>query len=139
MAQKEMYDYIATGVTADYTGATLSVTPTNVIKETGQFNQRIFWHDDGSVRVISHSPTTPQFFVEFEFQNMTQEDAGTVFDFWADGAKAYGSMRSIYYEHPWDGHQYVIRFVTPFSRSMSSEVYNRLSISMLKAIVEGAV
>lgn len=133
-----MYDYLATG-TADYTAATLSITPTNILTESGEFNQKLFWHDDRSVRVVSFSPSTVQFFVEFEFQYLTESDAGTLLDLYTLGSKAYGSMRSFYWDHPIDGHTYVLRFITPFNREISSDVYGRMSIRALKCIVEAKV
>lgn len=137
MSIKDMYDYLPSG-TADYTGATLSVTPTNILTESGEFNQKIFWHDDRSLRVISFSPATIQFFVEFDFQHLTEDDAGTILDLYANPLKAYGSTRSFYWEHPIDDHTYILRFISSFNRSISSDVYERMSIKTLKCIVEAS-
>ena len=117
MAAKEMFDYLD-AKTADYTTATFSVTPQQVLVETGMKNQLVHVADDNSEEYISFSNDS-MFDVTLQWELLTESDAGTIFDFFHDSTKANGITRTFYWEHPTDGHTYIVRFVDPLPRSIS--------------------
>jgi hypothetical protein len=108
-----MYDYLST-VSADYTAVTMSVTPTGVVKERVRKNQTINTFDDGSEERISFA-TAFVFYIVLALSRMSESDAGTVFDFYCDTAKADGTTRSFKFAHI-DGHTYVVRFAIELER-----------------------
>lgn len=120
MARAEMYDYLSV-VTPDY-NQTLDVS-SGVLriyrrgKEAGSFNQVIHLGDDGSEQRISLD-SSPIFYVTFGWQGLEPEDAGTIFDWYFDTAKAYGKGRSFKWSHPEDGHDYVVRFDMDLDRTV---------------------
>lgn len=114
MADKEMYDYLST-ISADYSTTTLSVEPSNVLMEIGDKSQVINIGDDGSEERIS-LVDTPMFNVTLQWDAISSSDAGTVLDFYLDASKGNGQARSFKWEHPTDGHTYVVRFAGPIKR-----------------------
>jgi len=122
MAAKEMFDYLD-AATADYTLATLSVTPQQVLTETGTKNQVVHIADDNSEEYISFSNDSI-FHVSLQWEILNESDAGTIFDFFHDSTKGNGITRTFYWEHPTDGHTYVVRFAEVLPRSISHpEIY----------------
>ena len=115
MASKEMYDYIST-VSAD-NNQTLSVQPSRMITEIGQFQDKIHMGDDGSEERIQLS-STPIFYVTLYWNNRTASDIGTVFDFYFNAAYGNGRTESFKWTHPTDGHTYVVRFEGELSRTI---------------------
>lgn len=115
MAAKEMYDYLSV-VTPDYTAVTLSVTPDTIITEEGSFNQEVIESDDLSQTVITLS-TTPIYYVTLQWTHILESDAGTIYDFYFDTAKAKGRARSFYWLHPVENHYYVLKFAENLSRA----------------------
>ena len=107
MAAKEMYDYLQ-AATADYTTTTLTIKP-SAIRETGQKNIEINTGDDESEERVAVSLQTI-FYVTLSWRHKSESDAGTIFDFYNDQAKGAGEGRSFKWEHPTDGHTYVVRF-----------------------------
>ena len=119
MANAEIWDYLSsTAVTPDY-NATLSVTPQQVITEAGEKHQVAHIGDDDSEEIISFSDDSI-FFVTLKWNNLSEADAGTIFDFYHDSSKANGMARSFKWAHPGetDSHTYIVRFATPLSRSI---------------------
>jgi len=117
MAAKEMFDYL-NAVTADYTTATLSVTPQQVMTEIGTKNQVVHTADDNSEEYISFSNDSI-FYVTLQWEILTESDAGTIFDFFHDASKGNGITRTFYWEHPTDGHTYVVRFADALPRTIT--------------------
>ena len=117
MAAKEMFDYLA-AATADYTLATLSVTPQQVMVEAGTKNQVVHTTDDNSEEYISFSNDSI-FYLTMQWEILDESDSGIIFDFFHDTAKGNGITRTFYWEHPTDGHTYVIRFAEALPRSIS--------------------
>ena len=109
MAEKEMYDYLNV-VTPDYTTTTFSVSPQRTLPEQGGFNQEIIYADDHVNEVVITHSSDSQWHVTLEFTALTPDDAGTIRDFYFDSSKAYGVARSFKWEHPTDGHVYVVKF-----------------------------
>ena len=118
MAAYEIWDYLsATPVTPDY-NATLSVTPRRVLVEDGRKNQIVNRGDDESEEIISLSDDSV-FHVELQWPNITEADAGTIFDWYHDTAKANGKKRSFKWTNSFevaDPHTYTVRFDSPLQR-----------------------
>lgn len=114
MAAVEMFDYLS-DMTPDYTLTTLSVTPTSVLVEEVAYKQITYETDDLDVLAVTLG-TSPRFVVALQWEYQTPEDAGTILDFYFDAAKAKGMARSFYWQHPLDGHTYVVKFATPLQR-----------------------
>lgn len=113
MAASEMYDFLST-VTADY-AQTLNITPQGTVTEESQKNQIIHIGVDGSEERISFN-TAPIYFITIEWRVLSESDAGTIFDWYNDAAKANGMQRSFQYAYG-DGHTYVVRFDSKLTRS----------------------
>lgn len=129
MAAKEMFDYLD-AATADYTTATFNVTPQQVMNEIGTKNQVVHTADDNSEEYISFSNDSI-FFVTLQWEILTESDAGTIIDFFHDAAKGNGITRTFYWEHPVDGHTYVVRFNGELSRSITHpELYGIAQIQL---------
>jgi hypothetical protein len=115
MAAKEIYDYVSQA-TAD-NNQTLSVLPQRVLKEFGTKNQVIHLGDDGSEERISLSDDSI-FYVTLQWPVLDESDAGTLMEFWHDPSYGRGRAKTFKWEHPTDGHTYVVRFDSDFSRDL---------------------
>lgn len=107
MAASEMYDFLST-VTPDV-DVTLSLTPQGQIRESGTKNQIVHVADDNSREVVSLSDDSI-FYLYVPYNALSEADAGTIFDMYHDAAKANGRENSIKFQHPTDGHTYVVKF-----------------------------
>ncbi len=137
MAAKELYDYFSGAtVTPDYTGATLSIFARgNIVEETTK-NVVIHTGDDGSEERIALSDTSI-FFVQIPWSNLSEDDAGTVFDFYHDSSKANGMEKSFYWHHTGeitDDHTYVVRFASNLSRTLQNQNYYGFGTVRLKIL-----
>lgn len=119
----EIYDYVA-DATPQYTGAALSVTPWRVLPERGIKNQVVHTADDNSEERISLSDASI-WRVELEWDYLSAEDASAILDYYMDPGKANGIARSFKWDHPTDGHTYVVRFDGDLAR----EWYPRGSVA----------
>ena len=136
MAEKEMYDYLSDTV-ADYTTTTLSVTCQVELKETGNKTQVYHKFDDGSISVSTLSDSS-YFDADLQWPNgISKSDAGTIMDFWHDANKANGGENTIYWEHPVDGHTYIIRFMGPLTRKWVAGFTNHMQIPAVPVRIEG--
>lgn len=109
---KEPYDYLST-IAADY-NATLSITAQGTLTEEGFKNQVIHISDDNTEERITLS-TGSVFFISWDWNILSESDAGTVLDFYHDTAKANGMGNS--FKFAYDGHTYVVRFDCRLTRS----------------------
>lgn len=134
MAAVEMYDYL-NEVTPDYAG-TLSVTPTEVLVEQGNFQQLTYEMDSGDAEVVSLSQNRT-FLVTLQWDAQNPDDAGTIVDFYFDTAKGFGRARTFYWQHPLDGHTYVVRFWSDLAREMRGGYGTRQWIKSVTLKVEG--
>ena len=121
MANKEMYDYLSP-ITVNFTSSALNVKPQDVIEETGVKNQLIRFGDDGSEERISFS-NTPVFYVTMRWNNERSSDIGTVMDYFYSTARGNGVSRSFKWDHPIDGHRYVVRFDGDITRTIRPAPY----------------
>ena len=119
MANHEIYDYLSSvGVTPDY-DETLDVTPQEVLQEEGTKNQAVYSGDDDSDVIIPFNNTSI-FYVRLKWNTLLESDAGTIFDFYHDTAKANGIARSFKFtDHGGsDTHEYTVRFASDVVRSI---------------------
>lgn len=130
-----MYDYLST-VTPDYTYA-LAVTSNRIIQEDGLKNQVIRLMDDGSEERVSFS-STPIFYVELQWENISESDSGTIFDWYFDAAKANARARSFKWTHL-DGHSYVCRFDSELKREYREEAQSLRSLPPVRLKVLGRI
>jgi len=116
MAAKEIYDYVPT-VTPDK-DVTLSIHPTvpPIVDIPEEVDKKDIIHvgDDGSEERMSHGGGLI-FKISISWNALSEEDAGTVLDFWADSNKGNGRVNSFKYNH-YDGHTYVVRFDSKMTR-----------------------
>ena len=136
MAAAEMYDYLTT-ITPDYTATTLSVTPHSVLSQMIKKAQVVHEFDDGNISVATLG-STAFFEVTLQWDILTASDAGTILDFWADSAKANGMERSFYWQHPVDGHTYVVHFLENLTTDYHHGWGNNYhEVQQIKLLVKG--
>lgn len=116
-----MYDYLDVA-TPDYgddsSEDALSLTPHNSMTEISEKNQIIHVADDNSEERISLSDDNI-FNVTLQWNTITESEAGTIVDFYFDPAKGNGVTRTFVWEHPTDGHEYVVRFTGAIKRKIN--------------------
>jgi len=113
MAASEMYDFLST-ITPDYNAA-IGITPKGTVSDESQKSGVIHIGSDGSEERISFG-TASIFFITIGWNVLSESDAGTIFDWYNDAAKANGMQRSFKYAFG-DGHTYVVRFDSTLTRS----------------------
>ena len=137
MAAKEIWDFLsATPVTPDY-NAVLDVTPQKVLYEVGSKNQIVQLGDDDSEAIISYSDTSI-FYMRLIWEVLTESDAGTIFDWWHDPAKANGMARTFKFQDHGvtDQHTYTVRFATS-NISRSIKVAQIFGFSEIRLKIKG--
>ena len=132
MADKEMYDYLG-AVVPDYATTTLAVAPQKIVSEMGRRNQVVHEMDDGSQEVVTLD-SDPYFVVSLEWPTKTSVDAGTILDFYMDSAKANGVAKSFKWDHPTDGHTYVVYFMGDITRTIRCADVQGIPSMKLKVI-----
>lgn len=132
MAAKEMYDYLSVA-TPDYSATTLSIGCQVQLVEEGEFSQEVHEGDDTSEEVISFS-TSPILYVELQWPVKSESDTGTILDFFLDTSKGYGYSRSFKWDHPTDGHTYVVKFRSKIQRVYRPGVFYGINTIKLKVI-----
>jgi hypothetical protein len=114
LSAKMMHDYFTGTITADYTTA-LAIAAQGTVTEEGYKNQVIHLADDNTEERITMS-TGPIFYVTWNWNQLSESDAGTIFDLYHDPAKANGMGRTFKWTSH-DGSNYVVRFDSKLSRS----------------------
>ncbi len=109
MSAQEPYDYLST-VTPD-TDLSLSIVAQGSVKENSRQNVVIHEGDDESEERIILS-STPVFSCDFQWNQLSESDAGSVLDLYHS---ANGMGKSFKWIH--DGHMYVARFDCEMNRS----------------------
>ena len=94
MAIKDMDDYLSSA-TADYTATEITLVAHNVIVESPQWDQEVIRYSGGRREVLTFNANL-YFKVQAQYNNLSQSDAGILFDFFNDSAKGYGTARSFY-------------------------------------------
>lgn len=135
MSASEMYDFLTT-ITADYNSA-IGVAPKGTVTEESHKNTVIHLGSDGSEERISFG-SAPVFFITIGWNVLSESDAGTIFDWYNDPAKANGMQRSFKYAFG-DGHTYVVRFdstLTRSGRNLASYGISGVRLKVLGRIVD---
>ena len=113
MAAAEIYDYIASATANN--DVTLSLDVRGDIVERGMMNFERHYFDDGTFETIILDNTKVAF-VDFAMSNLSESDAGTLFDaYWNSGTGNMGAESFKWTSS--DGHTYVVVFETDLSRS----------------------
>ena len=107
------------------------------VKESGTKNQIIHYGDDDSEEIITLG-SDPIVYLSTGWEGLFPADAGTVFDWFFDPAKANMKERSWPFVHPEDGHLYVVRFDMTLERTVNPlEDAQHHSIPIIKMKVLG--
>jgi len=129
VADKEIYDYVST-VTPD-NNVTLQVTPAEV-SEIGYRNQVVHLGDDETEEVVDLGGGSSIFKVTLSWSAMSASDAGTLLDYYHDSNKGNGMADSFKWEHPTDGHTYVVKFRSDVQRAVRQSTMFRYAEITLK-------
>lgn len=127
-----MYDYIST-VNPDYSATTLSLTPQGVIYEDGSKSVEIHEGHDGSEEAVILSDVSV-FTVRLQWNAISASESGDIFDLYHDHAKACATARSFPWQHPTDGHTYVVKFRDNLSRFKQNAAIYGFSTLRLKVM-----
>ena len=119
MAVATMYDYL--NVLAADVDQTLDIRPHKILYEDGDANQVVHMGDDNSEERISFSDDSI-FVVAMQWTYLSPADSGTIFDLYHDTAKANKMENSFKWEHPLDGHIYVVRFASSLRRFLERPI-----------------
>ena len=115
MSAKYLSDYFTGTMTADYTTA-LTIAAQGTVTEEIFKNQVIHLADDGSEERVTYAAVSPMVYVNWNLNQLSESDAGTVFDHYNDPAKANGTGRTFKWTAH-DGKNYVARWDCKLSRS----------------------
>ena len=118
MAAKKLSDYFTGTMTADYTTALVIKAQGEVTEEIFQ-NQVIHLADDGSEERVTFTAVSPMVYVNWKLNQLSESDAGTVFDHYNLAAQANGMGRPFKWTAH-DGNNYVARWDCKLSRSGNS-------------------
>jgi hypothetical protein len=107
MAAHEMYDYLETGQ-PDWDTAIITIKAKGTVTEESSKAQVIHFGVDGSEERISYGSKSA-FYISWDYSQLSETDAGTIFDLYNDPLKANAKQRTFMYTHG-DGHTYICRF-----------------------------
>lgn len=129
ISAKEIYDYIS-AATADSTSL-LNLTARGIVRESGSINQIVHLGDDGSEEVVELS-TAKEFYIDVPWGAMTEDEAGTVIDFWGSATIGNGKMRTFKYKHAYGAttHTYVARFDSDLARDIRDGNIHNMSVRL---------
>jgi len=132
----DMAAYLPGTATADYTTTKLVLTPHNVMSERSEKNQVIHTADDSSEERISFSNSNI-FWVALNWSTITEEETGTILDFFFDPSKGNGITRTFLWKHPTDtwcqtaANYYIVRFTAAVARDIQpASLYDVKSIKL---------
>lgn len=133
MAAYEIYDFVDDKVPD--VEQTLIVSPQQVIFEDGEKNIEQHEGDDDSEESIILSSDTV-FYVRLGWQNISQSDAGTIFNFYHSSSYGCGTAKSFWWTPPssYDGHTYVVKFRGPLGRSYFPRIRYAIPSIVLRVI-----
>jgi len=121
MAEKEMYDYL-TVKTPDNDVTLSTPKPCEVIEDCGR-SQVIHPGDDGSEEVITRDPDVVCYATVLFPDRLNASDAGTILDFYLSDTKGNCMAESFKWEHPSDGHTYVVKFRSDVTRMLKYTIF----------------
>lgn len=119
MALYEMYDYLPP-MTADY-AVTLDNALQIIVSERGFKNQFVNKGDDGVEERISLSSSSI-FYIGVQWPNKVASDIGDIVNLYHDTTKADGINNTFQWQHPTDGHIYVVRFNCNLTRTIRRDL-----------------
>jgi len=132
----DMAAYLPGTATPDYTTTKLVLTPHNVMSERSEKNQVIHTADDSSEERISFSNSNI-FWVALNWSTITEEETGTILDFFFDPSKGNGITRTFLWKHPTDtwcqtaANYYIVRFTAAVARDIQpASLYDVKSIKL---------
>ena len=132
MAVYTIYDYVST-VNPDYSATTLTLRPQGVIYEDGTKAVEIHEGRDGSEEAVILSDVSV-FIVRLQWNAISASESGDIFDLFHDPVKACGIARSFKWQHPTDGHTYVVKFRDTLSRFKQNAAIYGFTTLRLKVI-----
>lgn len=135
MAAYEMYDILPVKIPDK--DVTLSIPCQVVLPEEGGYDQEVHKADDGQRRVVSFSDV-PVIEIVLQWPVSNESDTGTVLEIYYNPLKAFGMANSIKWEHPSDGHTYVIQFQSKIRREILPAP-DSMAIQAINAIVLGKI
>jgi hypothetical protein len=132
MAAKEMYDYLDLAAPDDAVhvlgSATYPIAPQGIVIEKGFFSQTVHMGEDGSEERITLSDDAI-FYVTMSWEFLTAAEAGYLYAFFYEATWGLGMERSFQWQHPDDGHTYVIRFDCDLNRQrIAYDVYGVMDV-----------
>jgi len=119
-----MFNYLS-NATPDVTD-TLSINPRGTMTEYIEFEQFVDITDDYTEERGTLN-NEKAFKVTIPFSALTETDADTVFDLYHNSSKANGKENSFVWQHPTDGHSYVVRFDCNLQHSRHYPQYSSYS------------
>jgi len=132
----DMAAYLPGTASPDYSTTKLILVPHNVMTERAEKNQVIHTADDNSEERISFSNDN-LFWVNLSWQTITEDETGTILDFFFNSAKGNGITRTFLWQHPTDtwcvesDQWYIVRFSTSVARDIQpASIYNVKSIKL---------
>jgi hypothetical protein len=132
MAAAELYDYLSQ-TTPDY-DFEMGVTPSRVVQESGAGWEKVIAFYGPEEERLSWLDQMEFYFV-LQWDNITAADAGTIFDFYCDYTKAHRTNKTFKFEHPTDGHVYVVRFAAGLERTIM--MANIMAIQSIRLKITG--
>ena len=139
MANAEMWDYLSTieptYLTDPVAIGTLTVTPTTILPFDSDKSQD--WHDmDSGAAIVVTKSDQSYYDIMLEWDNISASDHGIIFDFYNSTTKANGREFTFYWEHPMDGHTYVVRFMDKLTSNYVYKYGARMKVNQVKLRVE---
>ena len=132
MAEKEMWDYLASAITSADSTTILDISPQGAYVETGSKNVVIHTGDDNSEERIIFS-SSGVFFLNVPWRALSASDGGLVVDAYHSTTIGNGNSRSFHYAHD-DGHKYVVRFDGDLPRSRGLHGYHGFGTVKFKVL-----
>jgi hypothetical protein len=135
MADWEMYDVLPT-IPPDV-NITLSVDCQVVLSEEGGYLQEKHTTDDNTRSVITFSDV-PEIRCTLQWPHLDSATTGTILDIYYNTTKAFGMAKSIKWDHPSDGHTYVISFESKIRREWYPSP-NIVAVQAIDVVVLGKI
>lgn len=111
----------------------LTVAPQNVLVEDISRKGVVREFDDGSEGRIELS-TDPVFRVQLQWSNLSEADAGTIFDYYNNPDLGRGMLRTFYWQHPTEGTLYTVRWEGSLARSLTFHGFFGFQQAVLKVL-----
>jgi len=125
-----MYDYLST-ITPDST-ATFSLACQGILIEECPCDEMVINKGYGSSEEVIILSSVKMYYVTIQYNAISRSDSGIIFDLYNDPAKANKIARSFKWQHPTDGHTYVVKFRGNLSRfKQNAEIYGFSTMQLM--------